>query len=101
MIQRLRYGTNIPGKPFRTEGGGWRRVDTYRPDAPQVYLGGRVESEIRESRFCAGPDDATEPHRTGDRYDSRCGSCYLNHSHTVARHEQSIAAHVSAEESRR
>jgi len=97
IVQRLRYGTNTVGVPFRTEGGCWRRVDTYRPrraaDLPNC--GAEVSSgpaQKRDSRI----SDSTRPPLGGfPGYDSRCTSCYLNHSHTIAAHEQSIARRSS------
>lgn len=51
-------------------------------------------NELGEKYHAAGPDDSGirwSTYPTG--YDSRCASCWLNHSHTQDKHHQSIARH--------
>ncbi len=61
------------------------------------YMGTRswwAINERGEKFHAAGPNDSgirRSTYPTG--YDSRCASCYLNHSHTEDRHAQSIARH--------
>lgn len=85
----MRYGTNVAG-PYHAP---WRH-DTYTSRD-----GGRP---VIERRMAAGPDDQTAPHgklnygytpeerAAGHGYDARCSCCWLNISHTRAKHDASI-----------
>ena len=86
-VQVTRHGKNIIGKPHRTDGGGYERIDTYISNSD-----GR---EVKERRFAAGPDDyspmfidayADDP--GNGRYHPKCSCCWLGFSHTLANHER-------------
>src|SRR5882672_888116 len=80
-IETMKYGTNVHGKPFYSSRQTWRRVDTY----PSSETG----EVSRESHFAADPTDDSNLH-PGSAYESNCSCCWLNFSHTVAEHEQSV-----------
>ena len=80
----LKWGTNQIGRPEFSSGGCWVRFDLYTPND------GR--EAIRERRFAADKNDTSPMFVEGvtGRYHSDCVSCWLNHSHTVERHNRDI-----------
>jgi len=84
-IDNYRYGTNEIGVPAVTTSGTWVRFDLYTSFADN--------HQTRERRFAAGRNDDSPLFLDGltGKYDSRCASCYLNHSHTVAAHNAELA----------
>lgn len=69
--------------------GPWR-IEVYRPH--QVHPLEPWNAEVRERVMAADHADATTRHdkSTSGGYDSRCSCCYLNISHTVAKHAASV-----------
>lgn len=86
-IETLTYGTNETGKPTITREGSWVRFDLYTSFADN--------RQSRERRFAAGRDDYSPlfTRTAGHVEDSRCSCCYLGFSHTVAHHQQQLAAY--------
>jgi len=82
-VDLLRFGENAIGKPYFSEGGSWRRKDTYTPYDERPA--------ITETRFAAGPvDDSPAFGEEAGGYDSRCVCCWFGFSHTLALHERSV-----------
>lgn len=80
---------------------GGRRVDIFRPT--EVHPKEPWNAEVRERPMCLNSRDAspvvsTYAHQLGEvgdyvrAYDARCSCCYLNISHTTAKHDAAIGA---------
>jgi hypothetical protein len=81
----LKYGTaEIVGfaSPWRAE--------IYRPF--EVHPSEPWNREIRERVMAVDAYDASTRHDKLNSYDSRCSCCYLNISHTTAKHDAAIGA---------
>ena len=75
-VIKARYGT-IEVLAFE---GAWRR-EVYTADDGKRY---------RESTMVANHRDVTPRHNKMDHYDSRCSCCYLNITHSEAKHAASL-----------
>lgn len=69
--------------------GPWR-IEAYRPN--EVHHLEPWNAEVRERVMVRDHDDATTRHDKSADYDSRCSCCYLNISHSVAKHTASIGS---------
>lgn len=80
------YGTYAHGAPYWT-GEGWRRDDAWTPR-------GESRPTATDSALATGREDDS-PLYCG-AYDPACASCWLNATHTTARHNAAIAAKGAA-----
>jgi hypothetical protein len=67
------------------------RIEVYRPT--EVHPSEPWNAEVRERIMALDSLDATTRHSTYPTgYDSRCSCCYLNISHTAAKHAAAIGS---------
>jgi hypothetical protein len=84
QTEKTPYGVNEIGRPQRSEGGGYERIDRWTADSD-----GHVELE---RRFANGPDDLSPMARLeyagkgNCHYYPKCECCLLGFSHTLAAH---------------
>lgn len=84
MIHRMIYGTLHVGA-FRAP---WRD-DVYHPDRPEKWQA----NGIVEPAMCSGSGDTSPRHDKSANYDPRCSCCWLNITHTQAKHTGALESH--------
>lgn len=77
----------------RTEGGGWWRRERYTPDDGKTCDG---RPYVDERSFAASDSDVSVRWRIYPDYDSRCGCCWLNFTHTRDVHARRVDEHEAA-----
>jgi hypothetical protein len=89
--QRSVIGTIVPAYHGTIEILGFRgpwRIERYRTDGSWTLEGRRPY--VDEKSMCASHDDTTPRHPIYGGYDADCSCCWLNITHTEAKHRRCV-----------